>query len=93
MFSCLCVPRCCVCTRVRPPPVGVPVGDVAVANTLHVPYPGPVEQAVLAGVQGQQQVGHAVGVVDGLAEHCALLLLHALTLLLLAERGPQPALL
>lgn len=71
----------------------LPVGDVAVADALHVSEAGAAQQPVLAGVQRQQQVAHPVGVMDGLAEHRALLLLHALRLHVLAERRPQPALL
>lgn len=71
----------------------IPVCDVAVADALHVSEAGAPQQPVLAGVQRQQQVAHPVGVVDGLAEHRALLLLHALRLHFLAERRPQPVLL
>lgn len=71
----------------RPSP---PAGDQAVAGTLQVPQPGTLpQQPALAGVQGQQQVAHPVGVVDGLAEHRALLLLHQLLLLLTAQCRPQ----
>lgn len=70
-----------------------PVGDVAVADALHVSKASVAEQAVLAGVEWQQQVTHAVGVVDGLTENCALFLLNALLLLLFAQRGPQTTLL
>lgn len=82
------MPRCALGTVPR-----VPVGDQAVADTLHVPQPGAAQQAVLAGVKRQQQVAHAVGVVDGLAEHGALLLLDQLLLLLSAHGGPEPQLL
>lgn len=71
----------------------LPVSDVAVADALHVSQARVPEQPVLAGVQRQQQVAHPVGVVDGLAEHRALLLLHALRLQFLAERRPHAVLL
>lgn len=71
----------------------IPVCDVAVADTLHVPEARAPQQAVFAGVQRQQQVAHPVGVVDGLAEHRALLLLHTLSLQFLGECRPQSALL
>ena len=51
------------------------------------------QQLVLAGVQRHQQVDHEAGVVDGPAEHGALLVLHQLLLLLLAEAGPGAQLL
>lgn len=71
-----------------------PAGDQAVAGALQVPQPRALpQQAALAGVQRQQQVAHPVGVVDGLAEHRALLLLHQLLLLLTAQGRPQAPLL
>ena len=71
-----------------------PVGDEAVAGALKLAQPRALpKQAALAAVQGQEQVAHAVGVVDGLAEDGALLLLHQLLLLLSAQRGPQAPLL
>lgn len=72
----------------------LPAGEQAVAGTLRVTQAGSLtQQAALAGVQGQQQVAHAVGIVDGLAEHRALLLLHQLLLLLTTQGGPQAPLL
>lgn len=70
-----------------------PVGNEAVADALHFGQAGGAQQPVLAGVEGQQQVAHAVGVVDGLAEHGALLLLHTLLLILFTQGGPQARLL
>lgn len=73
--------------------LSLPVSDVAIADALYVSEAGALQQPVLAGVQRQQQIAHPAGVVDGLAEHRALFLLHALHLQLLAEGRPQPALL
>ena len=71
----------------------MPVGDYAVAAALPVGDWGAPQQLVLAGVQRHQQVDHEAGVVDGLAEHGALLVLHQLLLLLLAQGRPRPQLL
>lgn len=70
----------------------LPVSDEAVADALRIAKAGAPQEAVLAGVQGQQEVAHAVGIVDGLAEHRALLLLDQLELLLPAHGGPQATL-
>lgn len=66
-----------------------PVGDDAVTAALPVGDRGVAEQLVLARVQGNQQVNHKAGVVDGLAEHGAFLILHQLLLLLFAQAGPR----
>jgi len=66
-----------------------PVCDDAVAAALPVGDGGVAEQLdLLAGVQRNEQVHHEAGVVDGLAEHGALLIRHQLMLLLLAQAGP-----
>lgn len=70
-----------------------PAVNEAVTDALHLGQAGGAQQPVLAGVERQQQVAHAVGVVDGLAEHDALFLLHTLLLTLLTQRGPQARLL
>ena len=70
-----------------------PVCDDAVAAALPVGGGGVAQQPDLAGVQRHQQVNHEAGVVDGLAEHGALLVLHQLLLPLLAQAGPRAQLL
>lgn len=81
------------CSEAQPAALCLPVGDDAVAAALPVSDGVGSEQLVLAGVQGDQQVDQEAGVVDGLAEHRALLVLHQLLLLLLAEAGPGAQLL
>ncbi len=71
----------------------LPVREDAVAAALPVGCRRGAQQLVFAGVQRYEQVDHQAGVVDGLAEHCALLVLHQLLLLLFAQTGPSTQLL
>ena len=66
----------------------LPGGDVAVAVALAVEAS---EVLVLrpVHVEGDEHVHHAVGVVDGLAVHCRLLVQHHLMLLVFRHRGPH----
>lgn len=73
--------------------MSVPVGHITIADTLNVSQARAPQEAVFTCVKWQQQIAHPVGVVDGLAEHCALLLLHTLSLHFLVESWPQPVLL
>lgn len=67
----------------------LPVCKDAVAAALPVRRRSGPQQFVLTGVQRHQQIDHQAGVMDGLAEHRALLALHQLLLFLFTQTGPS----